>query len=146
VVLLSLLAAVLVGWARGGSLERLGALPLRSRRLLVLAFLAQLAGVVVGGPFHALGPGGVRGAGRRLPAAQPRGARHRPAGARPAAQRARRGRQRRDAGVDRRAARAGVSTPRSRRADPRHELADRSTRLPWLADVVPVPLPGRPRS
>lgn len=26
--------------------------------------------------------------------------------------------------------------------DPRHELADASTRLPWLGDVVPVALPG----
>ncbi|WP_232828469.1 DUF5317 domain-containing protein [Kribbella monticola] len=27
-------------------------------------------------------------------------------------------------------------------ADPRHELADASTALPWLGDVVPVALPG----
>ncbi len=27
-------------------------------------------------------------------------------------------------------------------ADPRHELADPSTALPWLGDVVPVALPG----
>ncbi|MEV8375790.1 DUF5317 domain-containing protein [Kribbella sp. NPDC056861] len=26
--------------------------------------------------------------------------------------------------------------------DPRHELADATTRLPWLGDVVPVALPG----
>ncbi|MEU8224849.1 DUF5317 domain-containing protein [Kribbella sp. NPDC048915] len=26
--------------------------------------------------------------------------------------------------------------------DPRHELADASTRLPWLGDVIPVALPG----
>ncbi|MEU4289342.1 DUF5317 domain-containing protein [Kribbella sp. NPDC026596] len=27
-------------------------------------------------------------------------------------------------------------------SDPRHELADATTRLPWLGDVVPVALPG----
>ncbi|WP_237745041.1 DUF5317 domain-containing protein [Kribbella catacumbae] len=36
-------------------------------------------------------------------------------------------------------ARAGIEAYTE---DPRHELADASTRLPWLGDVVPVALPG----
>ena len=145
VVLLSLLGAVLVGWARGGSLERLGALPLRSRRLLLLAFVAQQAGVVVGGPFHPLGlvasvplvaafllrNRGVRGTGLLTCGLLLNAVVVVANGAMPASTAA--------------AARAGVSTaPITAGADPRHELADGSTRLPWLADVVPVPLPGRP--
>ncbi|MCW2606630.1 MAG: hypothetical protein JWO60_1323, partial [Frankiales bacterium] len=44
------------------------------------------------------------------------------------------------------AARAGVSlSDVVYGLDPRHELADRDTRLPWLADVVPVPLPRLPQ-
>jgi hypothetical protein len=54
-VVVVLAVALAVGWLRGGSLDRLGALPLRSRRLVVGALLAQLAGTVVGGPFHPLG-------------------------------------------------------------------------------------------
>jgi len=145
VVLLSLLTAVLVGWARGGSLERLGALPLRSRRLLAYAFGAQLAGVLVGGPFHALGlvasvacvavflqrNRGVRGTGLLATGLLLNALVVVANGAMPVSTAA--------------AARAGVSTaPITTGADPRHELADASTRLPWLSDVVPVPLPGRP--
>ena len=145
VVLLSLLAAVVVGWARGGSLERLGALPLRSRRLLAFAFVAQLAGVVVGGPFHALGlvvsvalvvafllrNRGVRGTGLLALGLLLNALVVVANGAMPVSTAA--------------AARAGVSTaPITAGADARHELSDATTRLPWLADVVPVPLPVRP--
>lgn len=49
VVVLALLAAVVVGWLSGGTLVRLGELPLRHPWLVVAAVLAQLAG--------ALGPG-----------------------------------------------------------------------------------------
>ena len=144
-VVVSLLAAVAVGWARGGSLERLGTLRLNSRRLLVLAFAAQLAGTVVGGPFHPLGLAasgglvvafllrnrGVRGTGLIALGLLANAVVVLVNGAMPVSLAA--------------AGRAGVTTqPILNGSDQRHELADAGTRLPWLGDVVPLPLPLRP--
>ena len=144
-VLVVLAVALVVGWARGGSLDRLGALPLRSRRLVVGSLVAQLVGTVVGGPFYPVGLAasaalvvaflvrnrGIRGTGLvalgLVANALVVGAN----GAMPVSLEA--------------AGRAGIGTQDLlARSDPRHEVADRDTRLPWLADVVPVPLPLRP--
>ena len=144
-VLVVLAVALAVGWARGGSLDRLGALPLRSRRLVVASLLAQLAGTVVGGPFYPLGLAlsaglvvwflsrnrGIRGTGLvalgLLANALVVGAN----GAMPVSLDA--------------TARAGVgSQDLLTGQDARHEPAGESTRLRWLGDVVPVPLPLRP--
>ena len=144
-VLVVLAVALVIGWACGGSLDRLGALPLRSRRLVVAALLVQVAGTLVGGPFHPLGLGlsaalvvwflarnrGIRGTGLvalgLLANALVVGAN----GAMPVSLHA--------------AGRAGVGVQDLLTgADPRHEVADDHTRLGGLADVVPVPLPLRP--
>lgn len=144
-VVVVLLAALLVGRLAGGSLDRLGALPLRSRRLVLLALLAQLLGVVGGGPAYPVGLAvsaalvvvflarnrGVRGTGLialgLLANALVVGAN----GAMPVS-------------VDA-AGRAGVSTQQLLTGrDARHEPADAQTRLRWLGDVVPVALPLRP--
>ena len=141
----ALLAALAVGWAAGGSVDRLGALPLRRRRLAVAALALQVAGVVVGGPVHALalvGSAGcvlaflaanrtVRGTGLvalgLLANALVVGLN----GAMPVSADA--------------AARAGADTGALLDgSDQRHELSGPGTRLPWLGDVVPVPLPVRP--
>lgn len=137
-----LLAALAVGALAGGSLERLGALPLRRRGLAVGALLAQLAGAVVGGPLHAVG----LAVSAALVVAFLHGNRHVRGtglvalglaanalvvglnGAMPVSAHA--------------AARAGTA-PASP-DDPRHEPAGAGTRLPWLGDVVPLPLPWRP--
>jgi hypothetical protein len=144
-VLVVLAVALALGWARGGSLDRLGSLPLRSRRLVVGSLLAQLAGTVVGGPFYPLGLAlsaglvvwflvrnrGIRGTGLvacgLLTNALVVGAN----GAMPVSLDA--------------TARAGVgSQDLLTGQDARHETADDATRLRWLGDVVPVPLPLRP--
>ena len=57
-VVVVLLCAVLLGRVCGGSLDALGALDLRRRRLVVAALGAQALGAVVGGPLHALGLAG----------------------------------------------------------------------------------------
>ena len=140
-----LLIGLVLGWAAGGSLDRLGNLPLRSRRLVVGGLGVQLAGSVVGGPFYPAGLIGslllitaflVRNRGLRgtglvalglLSNVIVVGAN----GAMPVS---------RDA-----AGRAGVSIQNLLTgADLRHELVDDRTRAPWLADVVPVRLPLRP--
>jgi hypothetical protein len=144
-VLVVLAVALAVGWARGGSLDRLGALPLRSRRLVLGAFAAQLLGTVIGGPFYPIGLAasaglvvaflvrnrGVRGTGLvalgLLANALVVGAN----GAMPVSAYA--------------AGRAGVGVQDLLTgADPRHSLAGPDTRLGRLGDVVPVPLPLRP--
>jgi hypothetical protein len=140
---LALLVALAVGWACNGSLDRLGALPLRSRRLVVLAFAVQLAGTLAGGPFYPAGLAvsavlvvaflarnrSVRGTGLLALGLLANALVVAANGAMPVSTHA--------------AARAGV--PLERLADdPRHELADGRTRLPWLADVVPVAFPPRP--
>ena len=144
-VLVTLLVAVAIGWARGGSLDRLGALRLRSRRLLVLAFAAQLGGTVVGGPFHPLGLAasgalvvafllhnrGVRGTGLLALGLLTNAVVVLANGAMPVSTSA--------------AGRAGATTqPILNGSDRRHEIAGATTRLPWLGDVVPLPLPVRP--
>lgn len=144
-VVLSLLAAVVVGWLRSGSLDRLGGLQLRSRRLLVLAFAAQLGGAVVGGPFHPLGLAasgglvvafllrnrGVRGTGLLALGLLTNALVVSANGAMPVSTSA--------------SGRAGVTTqPILNGSDRRHEIADADTRLRWLGDVVPLPLPVRP--
>jgi hypothetical protein len=50
-----LLCAVGIGYAAGGSLDRLGGLTLRRGRLVLVAVLVQLAGGLLGGPFYPLG-------------------------------------------------------------------------------------------
>lgn len=144
-VLVVLLCALALGWARGGSLDRLGALPLRSRRLVVAALLAQVAGTFVGGPFYPLGlvasaalvvvflvrNRGIRGTGLVALGLCANALVVGVNGAMPVSPQA--------------AARAGVGTQDLLvGADARHEMADEDTRLLWLGDVIPVPLPLRP--
>ena len=50
-----LLAALGLGRLGGGSLARLGGLPLDARRLVPIALLVQLGGGLVGGPAYVLG-------------------------------------------------------------------------------------------
>ena len=144
-VLTVLLVGLALGWLTGGSLDRLGGVPLRRRRLVVGAVVAQAVGAVVGGPVYPLGllvsgalvaaflvaNRGIRGTGLvalgLLANALVVGLN----GAMPVSEHA--------------AGRAGVSTQDLLTGeDGRHELAGEGTRLPWLADVVPVPLPWRP--
>lgn len=144
-VLIVVLAALVVGRLAGGTPARLGALPLGSRRLVVLALAVQLVGAVVGGPAYGVGLAvsaalvvaflsrnrGLRGTGLialgLLANALVVGAN----GAMPVSAEA--------------AGRAGTGTGALvAGADPRHELSGSQTRLPWLADVVPVPLPRFP--
>lgn len=144
-VVVTLLVALSIGRLLGGSLDRLGGLPLRSRRLVVAALLAQLCGTVVGGPLYPVGllcsAGlvvaflvrniGVRGTGLLALGFAANALVVAVNGAMPVSVEA--------------AGRAGVSTQDVVvGSDPRHELAGPQTRLPWLADVVPVPLPLRP--
>ena len=145
-VLCVLLAALAVGWSRGGSLERLGTLPLRRRRLVVAALLAQLGGALAGGVAYPAGL--VAGAGLALAfLVCNRGTRGTglvglgfalnalvvaATGAMPVSVEA--------------SARAGVTTQYLLTGeDPRHEVLDGGSRLRLLADVVPVPLPGVPQ-
>ncbi|MGB8651111.1 MAG: DUF5317 domain-containing protein [Mycobacteriales bacterium] len=140
-----LLVALLVGYGVGGRLDGLGRLPLRDGRLVVAAVLVQLVGGLVGGPAYVVGLAGsallvvvflahnrgIRGTGLvalglglnalvvGLNGAMPVSA---------------------DA-----SGRAGISTQEILSgADPRHELSRPGTRLPFLADVVPVLLPVHP--
>ena len=141
-VLAVLAVGVVLGWLAGGSVSRLGDLPLRSRRLVVAALLTQLAGALLGGPLY---PVGLLVSAGLVMAFLTRNRRLAGAplvalglllnalvvggnGAMPVSVTA--------------AARAGV--PLTGLVDgPRHELADPRTRLSWLGDVVPVPLPVR---
>lgn len=140
-----LLAALLVGRLCGGSLERLGALELRRRRLVVAALLAQALGAVVGGPLPAVGLAasavlaaaflaanrGVRGTGLVALGLAANALVVGVNGAMPVSPSA--------------AARAQVSLlDVAAGLDGRHELEGPHTRLAWLDDRVPVLLPGRP--
>lgn len=144
-VLVVLAVALALGWAGGGSLDRLGGLPVRSRRLVVGALLAQVAGTVVGGPFYPLGLAlsaglvvgflvrnrGIRGTGLVALGLTANALVVGANGAMPVSLAA--------------AGRAGVGTQELlTRSDARHESAGAGTRLGWLADIVPVPLPLRP--
>jgi hypothetical protein len=141
----ALLAAVLIGWLSGGSLERLGAMSLRRRRLVYGAFAAQAVGTVVGGPFYPVGlvvsaglvawfltqNRGVRGTGLIAAGLLCNALVVGLNGAMPVS-------------VDA-AGRAGTTTQHILIGDdPRHELADADTRLRFLGDIVPVRAPWRP--
>jgi hypothetical protein len=141
----ALLVAVVIGWLSGGSLERLGALRLQSRRLVFGAFGAQAVGAVVGGPFYPVGLAvsaglvgwflvrnrGVRGTGLVAAGLFCNALVVGLNGAMPVS-------------VDA-AGRAGTSTQHILIGDdPRHELAHRSTRLRFLGDIVPVRAPRWP--
>ena len=142
-VVCALLAALALGRVGGGSLEALGGLALRRRRLAVAALLVQAAGALAGGPLTA---GGlvvsavlllaflaanrrVRGTGLLALGLLANAVAVAANGAMPVSAPA--------------AARAGVPEA-ARHLDGRHEPAGPGTRLPWLGDVVPVPLPVRP--
>lgn len=145
-VVVAVLVALVVGRLTGGRLTRLGGLPLRRTGLVLAAAGAQLVGAVVGGPAHPVGlllsaalvvsflaaNRGLRGTGLLafglLANALVVGAN----GAMPVSADA--------------AARAGVAASElAAGQDPRHELSGPATRLRWLGDVVPVPLPGLPQ-
>lgn len=144
-VLIVVLAALVAGRLSGGTLSRLGALPLRGRRLVVLALAVQLLGAVVGGPAYGVGLAvsaalvvvflarnrGLRGTGLIALGLLANALVVGTNGAMPVSVEA--------------AGRAGTGTGALvAGTDPRHELAGPATRLPWLADVVPVPLPRFP--
>lgn len=144
-VLAVLLVALVLGWLAGGSLDRLGELPLRRRWLVVVALGTQLAGTLLGGPFFVAGllvsaalvvvfltrNRGVTGTGLIALGLLTNVLVVGVNGAMPVSAAA--------------AARAGVSTQDLLTgADARHEPSGEATRLPWLGDVVPVPLPVRP--
>lgn len=138
----AVIGALLAGSASGGSLDRLGRLPVRGWPLVLLGVLAQVVGALVGGAAYPVGLVlGVCCVGAfllrhlRLPgmalitlglllnaivvAAN---------GAMPVSLYA--------------AARAGARTgPIAAGEDPRHQLAGGDTVLAPLGDVVPVPLP-----
>jgi len=137
--------AVVLGAATGGTLQRLGALPLRTRGLVWGAVAAQLVGAVIGGPVFAVGlvvsaglvaaflagNRGVRGTGLLAAGLLSNALVVGVNGAMPVSLAA--------------AGRAGTSTQDILiGADQRHELSDSATRLRWLSDVIPVPAPYRP--
>ena len=143
-VVVVLAAALVLGWLTGGSLARLGSLPLRSLGLVAAALVAQLAGTLVGGPAHPLGLAtsaalvvaflvrnrGVRGTGLVALGLLANALVVVANGAMPVSQQA--------------ADRAGVDVLEVLVGDRRHELEGPDTRLRALGDVVPVPLPLRP--
>jgi hypothetical protein len=143
--LVALLVALAIGFATGGSLERLGGLSLRARRLVYAAVVLQVVGTVVGGPFYPLGlvlsaalvawfllrNKGIRGTGLLAIGLLSNALVVGLNGAMPVSLAA--------------AGRAGTTTQDILTgADARHELADRHTRLRFLGDVIPVPVPWRP--
>ena len=144
-VLVVLLAAVALGWAAGGRLDRLGAMALRGRWLVPVALVAQLSGAVLGGAAYAVGLAvsavavavflarnrGVRGTGLIALGLFGNALVVGLNGAMPVS----------DAALGR----AGVGTQDIvSGADPRHEIAGPSTRLRLVGDVIPVALPLRP--
>jgi hypothetical protein len=141
----ALLVALAIGFATGGSLERLGGISLRARRLVYAAVAAQLVGTVVGGPLYPVGlvvsaglvagflarNRGIRGTGLLAVGLLANALVVGLNGAMPVSESA--------------AGRAGTTTQDILTgADARHELADRHTRLGFLGDVIPVPAPWRP--
>ena len=142
---LTLVAALVIGYGRGGELDRLGHLPLREKRLVVAAVLVQLTGGIVGGWAYPTGLAvsallvavflgrnrGVRGTGLvalgLLLNALVVGVN----GAMPVSGDA--------------LGRARISTQDILSgADPRHELLSDSTHLGFLGDRIPVLMPFRP--
>jgi hypothetical protein len=141
----ALLVAVALGYLSGGSLERLGELSLRARRLVWAAVLTQLAGTLVGGPAYPLGlvvsallvasflvrNRGVRGTGLLALGLLSNALVVALNGAMPVSEAA--------------AGRAGATTQDILNGiDARHEIAGEGTRLRWLGDIIPVPAPFRP--
>ena len=141
----ALLVAVVLGWLSGGSLDRLGALNLHSRRLVFGAFAAQLVATIVGGPLYPVGLAvsaglvawfllrnrGVRGTGLVAAGLLSNALVVGLNGAMPVSVEA--------------AGRAGTTTQHILVGDdPRHEIADRHTRLRWLGDVIPLRAPRWP--
>ena len=144
--MLTLVLALLVGYLAGARAVRLAVTPLSGMHLLVTAFVVQatepLVSPVVPGAYpialavsatlmtqfvarNALVPGvALAGLGLVLNAAVVL-----VNGAMPVSRSA--------------AARAGLPEL-DLTDDVRHEMVDTGTRLPWLADVIPVPLPFRP--
>jgi hypothetical protein len=140
-----LLVALVVGYGAGGSLDRLGSLPLRRGRLVVAAVLAQLGGGLIGGPAYPVGlvisaslvavflahNRGVRGTGLVALGLMANALVVGLNGAMPVSSDA--------------SGRAGITTQDILSgADPRHELASASTRLRLIGDVIPVLLPVHP--
>jgi hypothetical protein len=141
----ALLVAVAIGYLTGGSLERLGGVSLRARRLVWAAVLTQLVGTLVGGPLYPLGLAvsallvagflarnrGVRGTGLLALGLLSNALVVALNGAMPVSEAA--------------AGRAGATTQDILNgSDARHEIAGPGTRLRWLGDVIPVPAPWRP--
>lgn len=144
-VLVVLFCAVLVGRVCGGSVDRLGGIDLRRRRLVLAALAVQALGAVVGGPAYAVGlvgsaalvtafllvNRGVRGTGLVALGLGANALVVALNGAMPVSPDA--------------AARAGVPLDEvAAGLDSRHAVADDATRLVLLGDVVPVLLPLRP--
>ena len=143
-VVVVLAVALLVGRLSGGSLERLGALPLRSLGLVGGALAAQLLGTLVGGPAYPVGLAvsaglvvaflarnrRVRGTGLVALGLLANAVVVTANGAMPVSPQA--------------ADRAGVGVLEALVGDQRHELEGPRTRLRALGDVIPVPLPLRP--
>jgi len=140
-----LLCALVLGVVCGGRLGNLAHLRLRHGWLVVVALALQVTGAVVGGPLYPLGLAssvvflswflannrGVRGTGLVAAGLLGNAVVVGLNGAMPVSAHA--------------SGRAGVSTQELvAGTDPRHELADGSTRLWVLGDVIPVLLPGRP--
>lgn len=144
-VVVVLAVAVLVGRLRGGRWGALSELPLRSRRLVVAALVAQVLGAVAGGAAYgvslALSAGLVgafllrnrqlRGTGLVAAGLLANAVVVLANGAMPVSLAA--------------AERAGLApTALALLEDPRHEPVTAQTRLRLLGDVVAVPLPLRP--
>lgn len=140
-----LLVALGIGYAAGGSLERLGEVPLRRGRLVIAAVLVQLAGAIVGGPWYPVGLAvsvglvawflarnrGIRGTGLVALGLLSNAVVVGLNGAMPVSTDA--------------SDRARISTQDILSGeDPRHELASSDTRLRELGDVIPVLLPWHP--
>lgn len=145
VAVIALLAALILGWATGGTLERLGSLHLRSRRLVWTAVAAQAVATLFGGPVYPAGLAvsaalvgwflsrnrGVRGTGLLALGLLSNALVVGLNGAMPVSLEA--------------ADQAGTTTQHILIGDdPRHELADRHTHLRALGDVIPVRAPWRP--
>lgn len=144
-VLVVVVVALVVGRLCGGSVEQLGGLGLRRRRLVVGALTAQVVGALVGGPAHPAGlitsaglaaaflvaNRGVRGTGLVALGLAANALVVALNGAMPVSPAA--------------AARAQVELADvAAGQDGRHVVSGPRTRLPWLGDVVPVLLPLRP--
>jgi hypothetical protein len=142
--LVVLLGAIALGYARGGTLDRLGHLHLRWKRLVVAALVLQVLGGLAGGWRYPLGLAlsaalvgaflvlnrGVRGTGLVALGLAANALVVLLNGAMPVSGDA--------------LGRARLSTQDILSgADPRHELLGPDTRAAWLADRVPVFLPGR---